>query len=52
MNEYKKLFEEDVKMNELKQRYEEKTSKKEENEEYMKLKHFITSFPIEMYLNK
>ena len=51
LNDYKSLFDEDIKLNELNQRLKDMNNK-EENKEYNDLKAFIKDFPIEAYLNK
>lgn len=50
MDTYKKLYEEDVRMAELKQKLQEKNNSKE-NQEYKKIKNFIKNFPIELYIH-
>lgn len=50
MNNYSKLYEEDVRMAEMKQKIVE-SKNKQENKEYEKIKRFIKDFPIELYLH-
>lgn len=51
MSTYKQLYDEDIKMTEMKRKIEDKKYKVK-NKEYEKIKNFIKNTPVEFYLNK
>jgi len=51
MSIYKQLYDEDIKMTEMKRKIEDKKYEVE-NKEYEKIKNSIKNTPIEFYLNK